>query len=279
MVNVMNIKTAVAITFTLLVMGCSDSNVVATVGDNDVTKQDFKNYLALKGITSTSQASRVTLIEEYTSRLALTQSVEESGNIELDKINRQVEDYRQQLVLNAYFDKFIEKNVNDEAVKNYYGVNAEKFEEIKVHVAHILFRTRQGMTDEEIQVTKMKAYEAKGRLNKGQAFTEVAKAMSEDRLSGKKGGDLGWINKGSIDPKFSDVAFELAEGEVSDPVRTAYGFHVLKVLAAPKTIKQSFNEVKGQIRHELKSKAKATEVQRLIDRTDVEIHQDNLKSL
>lgn len=275
----MNIKVTIAIALTLLITACSDSNVVATVGDNDVTKQDFKNYLALKGITSTSQASRVTLIEEYTSRLALTQSVEESGNIELDKINRQVEDYRQQLVLNAYFDKFIEKNVNDEAVKNYYGVNAEKFEEIKVHVAHILFRTRQGMTDEEIQVTKMKAYEAKGKLSKGQAFTEVAEAMSEDRLSGKKGGDLGWINKGSIDPKFSDVAFELAEGEVSEPVRTAYGFHVLKVLESPKTIKQSFNEVKGQIRHELKSKAKATEVQRLIDRTNVEIHQDNLKSL
>lgn len=260
----------------LAIVGCSNDEQLATVGSKSITKDEFNQYMQTKGIENKSFTSQKALLENYVHRQALSTSIQMQNIIDTKKIDQKVKEYRDQLIMNAYFDEFIKENVTDEAVKNYYSANANEYEKEKSHVAHILFRLRPGMTDEEVEVVKLRAFEIYSKLNKGQDFSELAKAVSDDKISAKKGGDLGWLAKGSIDPVFSNVAFELEKNKISEPIRTAFGFHILKVLDAPKTVKIEFNDVKGEIRHTLKSKAKQAELDRLKQDISVEMFSERL---
>lgn len=256
---------------TLSIVGCSDSDTLATVGSHTVDKNEFNTYMQAKGVKTKSVSSQKSMLENYVHRLAMTQAIEGQGSLDTAKIDQQVSDYRQQLLMNAYFDKFIVNNVTEDAIKNYYSSHAAQYEKVKAHVAHILFRVRPGMNEKEIEAVKLRAFEASSKLKAGNQFNEYAKNNSDDTLSAKKGGDMGWIIQGSIDSVFSNTAFDLTEGQVSEPVRTAFGFHIIKLLEAPKTIKLEFSAVKGEIRHTLKAKAKQAELERLKSDIDVEV--------
>jgi len=66
------------------------------------------------------------------------------------------------------------------------------------------------------------------RLKKGESFANLARELSVDRGSGKKGGDLGLFGRGVMVKAFEDAAFKLNKGEVSQPVKTEFGYHIIK---------------------------------------------------
>ena len=66
------------------------------------------------------------------------------------------------------------------------------------------------------------------RLKNGESFTNLAKELSIDKASGKRGGDLGFFRKGMMVKPFEDVAFRLEKGEISEPVKTEFGYHIIK---------------------------------------------------
>lgn len=66
------------------------------------------------------------------------------------------------------------------------------------------------------------------RLNNGESFTNLAKELSIDKASGKRGGDLGFFRKGMMVKQFEDVAFRLEKGQISEPVKTEFGYHIIK---------------------------------------------------
>ena len=87
----------------------------------------------------------------------------------------------------------------------------------EVHAAHILVKSDK------------KANEVLDKLNKGLSFTEAARKYS-DCPSGKSGGDLGWFGKGRMVPEFEKAAFEGDKGKLLGPVKTQFGYHLIKVL-------------------------------------------------
>ena len=117
----------------------------------------------------------------------------------------------------------------------------------QVHVEHILLKT-VGQTDAEVTETKKKAEDVLKQARKGAKFEELAKKYSEDPGSKEKGGDLGWIRQGQTVPEFEKEAFSLAPGQISDLVRTQYGFHILKVLEKQTAHTKPFDEVKDSLR-------------------------------
>jgi foldase protein PrsA len=66
------------------------------------------------------------------------------------------------------------------------------------------------------------------RLKNGESFTNLAKELSIDKASGKRGGDLGFFRKGMMVKQFEDVAFRLENGQISEPVKTEFGYHIIK---------------------------------------------------
>ena len=260
----------------IAVVGCSDSDTVANVNGKKISQSEFQQYLETKGVKSKTLNTQKTVLESYAKRIAMANAIESQGVIPMEKIDQQVADYRQQLIMNAYFDRLLSESVNDAAIKNYYTNNSDKFEHVKANVAHILFRLRPGMSQEEEKAVKLKAFEASSKLKAGGNFTELATNLSDDKISAKKGGEMGWIKKGSIDPVFSETAFKLKAGEISEPVRSAFGFHIIKLQEAPKTVKAEFNTVKGEIRHTLKAKAKQAELDKLVSSYEIEIFEDKL---
>ncbi len=117
----------------------------------------------------------------------------------------------------------------------------------QVHVQHILFKT-VGATDAVVEETRKKAEDVLKQARKGGKFDELAKKYSEDPGSKDKGGDLGFIRQGQTVPEFEKVAFSLAPGQISDLVKTQYGFHIIKVLEKQTAHIKPFEEVRDSIR-------------------------------
>ncbi|PYT79719.1 MAG: hypothetical protein DMG40_15335 [Acidobacteria bacterium] len=138
--------------------------------------------------------------------------------------------------------------IPDDVLKKQYQDNIKQYEvPNQVHVEHILFKTI-GKTDAEVEEIKKKAEEVLKQAKKGAKFDELAKKYSEDPGSREKGGDLGWIRQGQTVPEFEKAAFSLAPGQISDLVRTPYGFHIIKVLEKQTAHTKPFDEVRESMR-------------------------------
>src|SRR6266705_2255105 len=120
--------------------------------------------------------------------------------------------------------------ISDDMLKQQYQANIQQYQvPNRVHVEHILFMT-VGKTDAEVEEIKKKAEDVLKQVKKGGKFEDLAKKYSEDPGSKDKGGDLSWITQGQTVPEFEKTAFSLSPGQVSDLVKTQYGFHIIKVL-------------------------------------------------
>src|ERR1700688_720477 len=139
--------------------------------------------------------------------------------------------------------------VYDEAVK-------QMGEEKEVHARHILIRAAPG--DEKPRKKaeeKIKAVIV--RLKKGEDFAKVAGEVTEDPSGKANGGDLGYFSKEQMVPEFSDTAFKLDKGQISEPVNTQFGWHVIKVEDSRIKPVPKFDEVKPQIEQYVTRKGQA----------------------
>ena len=146
----------------------------------------------------------------------------------------------------------------DEAMKKVYDEAAKQIEgEQEVHARHILVETED----------EAKAIEAE--LKKGADFAELAKTKSKDP-GASDGGDLGFFTKDQMVPEFATVAFSLEPGKISDPVKTQFGWHIIKVEEKRNRKAPDFEQVKPQIETYVARKAQAEYVAKLRESAKVE---------
>ena len=139
--------------------------------------------------------------------------------------------------------------VSDDMLMQQYKANIQQYQvPNRVHVEHILFMTVGKTTDAEVEEVKKKAEDVLKQVKKGGKFEDLAKKYSEDPGSKDKGGDLSWITQGQTVPEFEKTAFSLSPGQVSDLVKTQYGFHIIKVLEKETAHTKPFEEVKDSLR-------------------------------
>jgi peptidyl-prolyl cis-trans isomerase C len=275
----MNNRTAIAVLALLAATpSCSSKSAdptIATVNGRAVKRAEFDAFLKLKRIPEGDKSLRARALDQYLEREALTDTIASEKTLDNTAMRAELRELEKELVISRYFDKMLADKVNDAAVRAHYESNAAKYEETKVHVAHILLRTHPGMSEEERKAKLTAARDAYARLTKGEDFAKVADALSEDRISAKKGGDLGFVRQGSLDPRFSEKIFAMKQGELSEPFETSFGFDVAKVLEAPQRVKRPFEAVQGDIRYQLRAAAKDAETKRLeakakVERSDAE---------
>jgi peptidyl-prolyl cis-trans isomerase C len=247
----------------LVLSACDREPSVAKVGDKNISQKQFDAYLKFKRLQSNQDAKKKEILAEYLDREALALAVEKAEVLDNDLINAELNEFRKEMLISRYFEKYLNEKVSDQAIQNYYTANKSKYDIRKVHVAHILLRTNRTMSETERlakQTTIQAAYSA---LKAGTPFEEVAKDYSEDAISAKKGGDLGWLSEGAIDKRFSDQVFSMEPGTISEPFETPFGFHVVKLIEGPVATTRPLEAVKGDIRYQLRNEAKAAEIERL----------------
>jgi len=150
-------------------------------------------------------------------------------------------DIKAQLINQKLFDQVTKDvTVSPIEIRKYYDDHPEDFQTPESRdVAHILVKT------------KKEADDIKKQLDDGADFATLAKKYSQDTASAKDGGKL-TDQKGSFVPEFEKVAFALETGQVSEPTKTQFGWHIIKALEDTKPAsKQPFNDVKGQIEEQL----------------------------
>jgi len=138
--------------------------------------------------------------------------------------------------------------ISDDLLKQQYMASIQQYQvPNRVHVEHILLMT-VGKTDAEVEEIKKKADDVLKQVKRGGKFEDLAKKYSEDPGSKDKGGDLGWITQGQTVPEFEKAAFSLSPGQVSDLVKSQYGFHIIKVVEKETAHTKPFQEVKDSLR-------------------------------
>jgi peptidyl-prolyl cis-trans isomerase D len=139
-------------------------------------------------------------------------------------------------------------HISDEQLKEQYQQNIKDYQvPSRVHVQHILLMT-VGKTDAEVEEIRKKAEDILKQAKKGSNFNDLAKKYSEDPGSKDKGGDLGFIVAGQTVPEFEKTAFSLENGQISDLVKTQYGFHIIKVVENESAHTKPFEEVRDSLR-------------------------------
>lgn len=155
--------------------------------------------------------------------------------------------------------------VTDEEAKKFYEENKAEFQQAEtVKASHILFRLNKEDSEEVVNQKLKQAQGAEARAKKGEDFTTLAKELSEEPGAKESGGDLGFFPKERMVPEFAEVAFTEKVGDISDPVRTQFGWHVIKVTEKKPAGTLPYDEVKAQLMSYLKSKKQEEAAQEML---------------
>jgi foldase protein PrsA len=130
--------------------------------------------------------------------------------------------------------------ITDKEMKTYFDENKATFAQAKqVKASHILVDTEE------------KAKEVKQKIDKGEDFAKLAKEYSTDTATKDNGGDLGFFGAGEMAAEFEKAAFALKVGEVSEPVKTDYGYHIIKVTEIKEAQEATFENSKTKVKEAL----------------------------
>jgi peptidyl-prolyl cis-trans isomerase D len=153
-----------------------------------------------------------------------------------------------------------EIQVAPDEVEQFYRINIDRFaQEKKVKARHILIEVDASGGAEAEEAARKKAEDIKKELDGGKDFAKLAAQYSRDPATASKGGDVGYFERGQMMPEFEERAFSLNPGEVSAPVRTAKGFHIIKVEAVQEAMTPPLDAVRPVIEGELR-REKSSEV-------------------
>ena len=138
--------------------------------------------------------------------------------------------------------------VSDTVLRDYYEQHQDEFQVPEERqVRHILVAVAETAEQSEVDAAREKAESLLERINTGDSFADLAREFSEDPGSADQGGDVGLISRGMMAKPFEDKAYELEVGQVSEPVRTPFGFHLIEVLAINAGGEGSFEKLYQEI--------------------------------
>jgi parvulin-like peptidyl-prolyl isomerase len=167
--------------------------------------------------------------------------------------------------------------VSDDEAKKLYDENKADFEQPEMRRAsHVLFMVPEGASEDVVKEKEAAAKAAAERAKKGEDFEVLAKELSEEPGAKERGGDLDFFGKEVMVPEFSEAAFAAKVGDITGPVRTQFGWHVIKVTDEKPAGTMTFEEVKPKLVEFLQESKKREAVQGMIkklrDSAKVEIN-------
>jgi peptidyl-prolyl cis-trans isomerase D len=157
-------------------------------------------------------------------------------------------------------------SVDDDRLRERYEQMKDQLTSAEVREAsHILITVASDASDDEIEKTRQTAADLKARIVDGEDFAELAKAHSQDPGSAAEGGDLGEVERGMMVKPFEDALFDMQPGQVSDPVKTRFGWHLIKLTNVSGGQTQTFDEARSRLESELKAELAETRIYDLVE--------------
>lgn len=221
-----------------------ENKVLATVNGHEITEEyvDFiiQSMGPQRAMQFQSEQGRKQLINDLVNEELFYLFAKENDIDQEEGFKKEVEQMKANLLKQYALKKFLsDVKIEDEEVRNYYEENKEQFKTPEsVKASHILVDTEE------------KANEILGEIKEGLSFEEAAKKYSKCP-SKEKGGDLGFFSKGRMVPEFEQAAFDMEKGAVSEPVKTQFGYHLIKVDDKKEAGMSSFEEVQNQLSQNL----------------------------
>ena len=245
----------------------ADDPVVARVNGDDIKQSDldFASSEVGSGHANYTPEDRKKVLLQYVIENELMAEAGEKDSLDKAPNFADRAKYHQRHALrDAYFDASIRGAVSEDAAKKIYD---EKIGQVKpeqeVHARHILV------------VKEAEAKEVADRLKKGEDFATVAKEKSKDTSA--EGGDLGFFGRGQMLKPFEDAAFALEVGQISEPVQTQFGWHIIKVEEKRDQPLPTFDQVKEAIIAQLVQQKAQEVVTGLRDAAKIEVVDPGLK--
>jgi peptidyl-prolyl cis-trans isomerase C len=205
------------------------------------------------------------VVEFLVERHLLAQLAVKEGVAETDEYKRRLALYQAKALRDAYFFQKIRPQVTEEMIKAAYDQESAKVAQTeRVRARHILLASEKEALDVE------------ARLKAGEKFEDLAKKYSQDG-SKDYGGDLGYFTAQEMVPEFSKAAFALKVGEISAPVKTDFGWHVIKLEDRKTGAAQPYDQVKSAIRNVLLRKRVQEIMDELRKTAKVEVLDEDLK--
>jgi len=196
------------------------------------TTLEFDNFL------DDIQVSETAIEKEYQANL---DGYFEPASIQVDYLKLSVEDLGTRL------------DVDEADILRMYEDNPDRYRQPGSRSAsHILLSVSPDAANAQIDQVRQRASEIVARARGGESFASLAEVNSDDKGSAKRGGELGVIRPGTMVKPFEDSVFVMGEGEISEPVRTQYGFHVIRLDRITASRVQSLDQVRSEIEIEVR---------------------------
>lgn len=255
----------------------SKGPVLAEVNSGKVTEGDFLREIERVPEWAREQFAddegKKSFLDELVKRELIYQHALKMKLDNDEDYRSKVEDFRKMTLVSMVLKKEVEEKamVDDSEVKAFFDQNADKFTVgSKIRAGHILVGTEE---------------EANGileRINKGEKFEKLAE-MSKDTASAKKGGDLGYFGRGQMVPEFEQAALSLKPGEVSGPVKTRFGYHIIKLAdiqkGEPADFEQSKDSIKRQLLGEKRKRVFDSFVDKLKEDIKITRHEEQISAI
>ena len=209
--------------------------------------KEIVKALILSGQISQDQLSSAHIdkaIKDYVLYKSLAQEAEKTKNLRSAEFKKLLDLTQQRTISTVYLKNYIE-NIElpdfEKAAHEEYVLNKQSYKQAEtVHAQHILIKFK----DDEVQAKKLAESVRKKLLTGKYSFEDLAEEYSEDMSAKNNKGDLGYFTRGRMVPEFESAAFSLKIGEVSQLVKTQFGYHIIKVLDKKPEKALAFEDVK-----------------------------------
>lgn len=246
------------------------STVVATVGGETITEGDLAfaaEDMAQDLAQMPPEERRAFLVRILIDMKVMSKAARDAGMDQTEIFAQRKEYLEERALRRAYFAEAIAASVTEEAVRAEYDAFVEEFQPVdEVRASHILVETEQEAND------------LKAQIDGGADFATLAREHSIDP-GAANGGDLGFFRKGMMVQPFEEAAFALAEaGDVSAPVQSQFGWHIIKLAEKRQSAPPPFEQVAPQIQNQLLMQTFTAKVDELMSGLEIEITDPELKA-
>lgn len=224
------------------------NKVLAVVGTRTITQEDIERTLMSLGPKAQAYQSpqgRQAILDQIINKELVLMDARKNLLEHDAEFKGELEKLKNELLANFYVDKFLrDVKVKEEDVKKYFEEHPEEFAgEESVSARHILLETEE------------KAKDVLSKIQKGEVSFEDAAKVYSTCPSGERGGDLGEFGRGQMVKEFDTACFEMEEGELRGPVKTQFGFHLIKLEKKNPARAHTFEEIKDILEEKLLAEA------------------------